>query len=155
MAPSESMLNNLSHTHESVAHPIREENLNSLIACTKTQTAYFDTIQEWALLILRRPINLRQRNRSVDFRFSHATHGTKAFLEFVDTPLGVYKLSKPSEEWMGIRSDTNRDEAVFHAVDHFLFFGGLGRTTDKTFPGGHINEDDRIVFRMKVLFHEI
>ncbi len=149
------MLNALSHTHESMTYSIREENSNSLIACTKTQTAYFHTNSVRALLILRRPINLRQRNRSVDFRFAHATHGTKAFLEFVDTPLGVYKLSEPSEEWMGVRSDTNRDEAVFHAVDHFLFLGGLGRTTDKTLPSGHINEDDRIVFRMKVLFHEI
>ena len=92
---------------------------------------------------------------SVEFRLPDATHGAEAFLEFVDTPLGVYKLGEPSEEWMGVRGDTNRDEAVFHAVDHFLFLGGLGRTTDKTLPGGHINEDDRIVFRMKVLFHEI
>jgi hypothetical protein len=42
---------------------------------------------------------------------------------------------------------------VFHAVDDFLFLGGLGRAADEPFAGGHVNEDDRIVFRMKIFFH--
>ena len=90
----------------------------------------------------------------VDFRLPNAAHGTEAFLEFVDASLGVHKLGKAREERMGIRRNADRDEAVFHTVDDFLFLGSFGRTADETFAGGHINEDDRIVFRMKVLFHE-
>ena len=90
----------------------------------------------------------------VDFRLPNAAHGTEAFLEFVDASLGVHKLGEAREERMGIRRNADRDEAVFHTVDDFLFLGSFGRTADETFAGGHINEDDRIVFRMKVLFHE-
>ena len=91
---------------------------------------------------------------SVEFRLPNAANGTETFLEFVDATLGVNKLGEASEERMGIGSDTDRDEAVFHAIDDFLFLGSLGRAADETLAGGHINEDDRIVFRMKVLFHE-
>ena len=90
---------------------------------------------------------------SVEFRLPDATHGTEAFLEFVDASLGVNKLGQASEERMRVGRDTDRDDAVFHAVDDFLFLGGFGRAADETFAGGHVNEDDRIVFRMKILFH--
>ena len=90
---------------------------------------------------------------SVDFRLPNAADGTEAFLEFVDASFGVHELGEAGEERMRIGSDADRDEAVFHAVDDFLFLGGLGRTADETLAGGHVNEDDRIVFRMKVLFH--
>ena len=74
-------------------------------------------------------------------------------MEFVDASFGVHELGQSGEEWMRVGRDADRDEAVFHAVDDFLLFGSLGRTADKTLAGGHVNEDDRIVFRMKVLFH--
>ncbi len=90
---------------------------------------------------------------SVDFRLPDATNGTEAFLEFVDAAFGIHELRKSGEERMGIRSDTDRDETVFHAIDDFFFFGSLGRTADEAFAGSHVYEDDRIVFRMQILFH--
>jgi len=90
---------------------------------------------------------------SVEFRLPDATNGTETLLEFVDPSLSIDKLGKASEEWMGIRGDTDRDQTVLHTVDDFLFLGSLGRTSDESLAGGHVNEDDRIVFRMKVLFH--
>ena len=90
---------------------------------------------------------------SVEFRLPDAAHGTEALLELVDASLGIHELCKSCEEWMGVRSDTDRDQAVFHTVDHFFFLRGFGRATDETLPGCHVNEDDRIVFGMKILFH--
>ena len=90
---------------------------------------------------------------SVEFRLPNAANGTETLLEFVDATFGIDKLGEASEERMGIGGDADRDQAVFHAIDHFLFVGGFGRAADETFAGGHVNEDDRIVFRMKVLFH--
>jgi hypothetical protein len=90
---------------------------------------------------------------SVEFRLPNAANGTETFLEFVDPSFGIHELCESGEERMGIGSDTDRDETVFHTVDDFLFLGGLGRAADETFAGGHVNEDDRIVFWMKVLFH--
>ena len=75
-------------------------------------------------------------------------------MELVDPPLGIDKLGKAGKERMGIRGDTDRDQTVFHAVDHFLLFGSLGRAAYESFAGGHVNEDNRIVFRVKVLFHK-
>lgn len=93
-------------------------------------------------------------NGSVELRLPNAAHGAKAFLELVDPSLGVHELRKSGEEGMGIGSDADRDDAMFHTVDDFLFLGSLGRAADETLAGGHVNKDDRIVFRMKVLFHE-
>ena len=90
---------------------------------------------------------------SVEFRLPDAANGTETLLEFVDAAFGIHKLRESGEEGVRIGGDTDRDEAVFHAVDDFLFLGSLGRAADETLAGGHINEDDRIVFRMKVLFH--
>ena len=90
----------------------------------------------------------------IDFRLPNAANCAEAFLELVDASLGVNKLRQSSEERMGVGSDADRDQAVFHTVDDFLFLGGLGRAADETLAGGHVNEDDRIVFRMKVLFHK-
>lgn len=98
-------------------------------------------------------VKFGRMTESVDFRLPDATNGTEAFLEFVDAAFGIHELRKSSEERMGIRSDTNRDETVFHAIDDFLFLGGLGRAADEAFAGSHVYEDDRIVFRMQVLFH--
>lgn len=42
---------------------------------------------------------------------------------------------------------------MFHAVDDFFFLGRLSRAGDETSTGGHVNEDDRIVFRVDILFH--
>jgi hypothetical protein len=84
----------------------------------------------------------------------NAADSAKTFLEFIDASFGVHKLGKSSEERMRIRSDADRDQAVFHTVNNFLLLRSFRRTGNETFAGGHINEDDRIVFRMKVLFHE-
>jgi hypothetical protein len=98
-------------------------------------------------------VKFGKMTESVGFRLPDATNGTEAFLEFVDAAFGIHELGESGEERMGIRSDTDRDEAVFHAIDDFLFLGSLGRTADEAFAGGHVYEDDRIVFRMQVLFH--
>ena len=90
---------------------------------------------------------------SVDFWLPDATNGTEALLEFVDAAFGVHELRESGEERMGIGSDADRDEAVLHAIDDFLFLGSLSRAADEAFAGGHVYEDDRIVFRMQVLFH--
>lgn len=95
-----------------------------------------------------------KRPNSVELGLADATNGAETLLELIDTTFGIHKLSKSSEERMGVGGDTDRDEAVFHTVDNFLFLGGLGRTGNEAFSGGHIDEDDRIVLRMKVLFHE-
>ena len=97
---------------------------------------------------------IRETTESVEFRLPDATNGAEAFLEFVDASLGIHELRESGEERMGVGRDADRDDAVLHAVDDFLFLGGLGRAADETLAGGHVNEDDRIVFRMKVLFHE-
>jgi hypothetical protein len=95
------------------------------------------------------------RLKSVDFRLPNATNGTEAFLELINAALGVHKLGEAGEEWMRIGSDADRDHAVLNAVNDFLFVGGLSGAADETLASGHIYKDDRIVFRMKVLFHEI
>jgi hypothetical protein len=98
-------------------------------------------------------VKFGKRTGSVDFRLPNATNGAEAFLEFIDTALSIHKLGETREEWMGVGGDTDGNEAVFHAIDDFLFLGSLSRAADETLAGSHINEDDRIVFRMKVLFH--
>ena len=44
---------------------------------------------------------------------------------------------------------------MLDAVDFLLLVGDLGRAADEALAGGHINEDDRIVFRMEILFHDV
>jgi hypothetical protein len=90
---------------------------------------------------------------SVELRLSNAADRSETLLEFVDATFGIDELRESGEEGVRIGSNTDRDEAMFHAIDDFLLFGSFGRTADKTLAGGHVNEDDRIVFWMKVLFH--
>ena len=93
--------------------------------------------------------------RLANLRLPNATDGAETLLEFVDAAFGVHELLLTREERMGISSDTSGNHAVFHAVDHFLLFGRLGGAGDETRASGHIYEDDRVVFRMNFLFHEI
>ena len=95
-----------------------------------------------------------KRRDLVDLRLSDAAHGTETLLEFVDATFGIHKLRKSGEERMGVGGDANRDNAVLHAIDDFLFVGGFGRAGNEALTSGHIDEDDWIVLRMKVLFHE-
>ena len=93
------------------------------------------------------------RTGSVELRLSNAADRSETLLEFIDAAFGIDELRESGKEGVRIGRNADRDEAMFHAVDDFLLFGSLGRTADKTLAGGHVNEDDRIVFRMKVLFH--
>ncbi len=95
-----------------------------------------------------------QKAASVQLRLANATDGTEAFLEFVDAAFCIHKLRKTSKERVRVRCDADGDEAVLHAIDHFLLFRSFGGAADKAFTSRHIYEDDWIVFRMKVLFHE-
>ena len=85
---------------------------------------------------------------SVEFRLPDATNGAEAFLELVDAPLGIHELRESREERMGVGSNADRDDAVLHAIDDFLFLGSLGRAADEALAGGHVYEDNRIVFGM-------
>jgi len=91
---------------------------------------------------------------SVEFRLPNAADGTETLLEFIDPAFRIHKLGEAGEERMRIGRDANGDDAVLHAIDNFFLFRILGRAADEALAGRHINEDDRIVFRMKVLFHE-
>ena len=99
--------------------------------------------------------NGQLQSQLAKFWFAYAANRTKAFLEFVDATFGVDELSEASEEWVGIGSDTDRDHAVFDAVDDFFFLRRLGRARDEAFTSSHIDEYDWIVFWMDVLFHGI
>jgi len=44
----------------------------------------------------------------------------ETLLELVDATFGINKLLLSSEERMRIRSDTNGNDGVFHAIDHFF-----------------------------------
>jgi len=99
-------------------------------------------------------VKFGNRTESVGFRLPNAANGTEAFLELIDAAFRIDELGKPGEERMGIGSDADGDEAMLHTVDDFFLFRSLGRAADEALTGGHINEDDRIIFRMKVLFHE-
>jgi len=95
-----------------------------------------------------------KRRDLVDLRLSDAAHGAETLLEFVDATFGIHKLRKSGEERMGVGRDADRNDAVLHAINDFLFIGGFGRAGNEALASGHIDEDDWIVLRMKVLFHE-
>ena len=76
-------------------------------------------------------------------------------MKFIDATFGVDELLLTGEERMGIGRDADGDEAVLNAVDDFLFLGSLRGAGHEARSGGHVNEDNRIVFRMEILFHGI
>lgn len=82
-----------------------------------------------------------------------AADRSETLLELVDATFGIHKLFLSSEERMGIGSDTCGNQGVFNTIDHFFFIRSLSRTSDEACASGHINEDDWIVFWMKILFH--
>ena len=92
---------------------------------------------------------------SVELRLCNAANRAETLLELVDPAFGIHKLLLSSEERMGVGGDADRNQAVLYAIDDFLLFGGFGRARNETSACGHIHKDDRIVFRMKVLFHEV
>jgi hypothetical protein len=44
---------------------------------------------------------------------------------------------------------------VLHTVDELFFVRAFGRTGDETSAGGHVHKDDRMVFRVDILFHGV
>ena len=82
-----------------------------------------------------------------------ATNGAETLLELIDAPFGIHKLILAREEGMGVRGDTARDDVVLHPVN-LLGFGRFGRRTgDKAAACRDIDEDNGMVVRMKIFFH--
>jgi hypothetical protein len=88
-----------------------------------------------------------------DLWLAYAAHGAETLLEFVDAALGIDELLLSGKERMRIRSDAAGYYGVFHTINNLFFLGGFRRTGDVARARGHINEDDGIVFGMKILFH--
>ena len=101
-----------------------------------------------------RPGKTSDEDGSADLRLAYAAHRAETLLEFINPAFGIDKLLLAGEERMGIRGNTDGNDAVLHTVDDFLPFGGLGGAADEPGTRGHIHKDNRIVFRMNVLFHE-
>lgn len=91
---------------------------------------------------------------SIDLRLPNAADSSETLLEFVDAAFRIDKLREASEERMRIRRNADRDYAVLNAINDFFLFRSLSRAANEPLASGHINKDSRIVFWMKVLFHE-
>lgn len=57
----------------------------------------------------------------LELGFLGTTGSTEALLKLVDATFGIDKLFLSSEEGMGVRGDTHRDDEVFDAVNFFGF----------------------------------
>ncbi len=88
-----------------------------------------------------------------DLRLANAADCAETFLELVDAAFGIDELFLSGEERMRVGGDAGGNHGVLDAVDGFLFLGGLGGAGDETCARGHVNEDDRIVLWMEILFH--
>ena len=88
-----------------------------------------------------------------ELRLANAADCAEPLLELVDAAFGINELRESGEEGVGIGSDAGGNQGMLDTIDDFLFLGGLGGFRDEACARGHINEDDRIVLWMEVLFH--
>lgn len=89
----------------------------------------------------------------VEFWLGCAADGAETLLELIDTTFGVNEGGFTSEEWVSVSGDAHGDDVVFNAVNSF-FVGRFGSgACEVTLAGGHVLEDDRIVFWMDISFH--